>query len=191
MKSTVIVLILLILEPYHDSFCFLVPVQTKHADAKHVKFSLNLRRTPSLCLIHNARNVHSDVAQKKIQISAVWSESSLSTWRNFASLAGLGLRCSHMACGPFYHVTVLFCVKYEPKCGRKHTCASKEDSNQLAHTRSLIRVIVVRMQKFFILDFSIYAQRMRRLIGIFAGRFQMLWFNCSWMVLYQGPIVQN
>ena len=104
MKSTVIVLIWLKLEPYHDSFCFLGPVQTNHEDAKHAKSSLNLRSTPSLCLIRNARNVHSDVAQKKIQISAVWSESSLSTWRNFAFLAGLGLRCSHMACGPLYHV---------------------------------------------------------------------------------------
>ena len=75
--------------------------------------------------------------------------------------------------------TPLFAIMNKPHIEKKYllTCTPKEDSNQLAHARSPINVLVVRMKKLCILMFPKCAQwrfwsdcAMRSLIWIFARR---------------------
>ena len=74
----------------------------------------------------------------------------------------------------------------------KMACASSEDSDQPRHPPSLIRVFCVRMKKAWVLSYPLSAQRMPRLIWVFAGRTVIL-FVLSWGVLnsYQDTTFQS
>ena len=136
-----------------------------------------------------------------------WSESSLSAWRSTGlwllidgpvktlnAQADLNLRwaptpfswflsCSGSSCLLVYDKswkTLSFLHLSRDMTNHQNECAPSEDSDQLGHLPSLIRVFALRMKKAWILSYPISAQRrfwsdwaegrMPRLIWVFAGR---------------------